>query len=234
MVGNPLPARAQSLPKAKVEAKFVAKLLSREGFEVHALMATKADVRSKIEGAKWAHLACHGDLDKKALMLAEKKKTSSSGKKHTPPQSHNSDQAMDAEIAASSVMHDMLDAEASLDGDPEEAAAAGANQAPPHTLRPKKGKKKTLKLGAGKMCGRGGGGGGKLRSGPHDGRGAGERAYGGGIHRGVDCVHPRAGRDRRAAKNGGPRIREICGSLCPRAPRATERAHSGPLSRLPL
>ena len=63
MVGNPLPARAQSLPKAKVEAKFVAKLLSREGFEVHALMATKADVQSKIEGAKWAHLACHGNFD---------------------------------------------------------------------------------------------------------------------------------------------------------------------------
>ncbi len=46
--------------------------------------ATKADVQSKIEGAKWAHLACHGAFDKNALMLAEKKKkTSSSGKKHT-------------------------------------------------------------------------------------------------------------------------------------------------------
>jgi CHAT domain-containing protein len=54
------------LPKAEVEAKFVAELLSGEGFEVHALMgqaATKADVQSKIEGVKWAHLACHGNFD---------------------------------------------------------------------------------------------------------------------------------------------------------------------------
>ena len=95
--------RAETLYEAEAEAEFVSELLRGAGFEVHALMgqaATKADVQSKIEGAKWAHLACHGAFGKKALMLAEKKKTSSSVKKHTP--------------------------------------------------NPKKGKKKTLKLGAGK------------------------------------------------------------------------------------
>jgi CHAT domain-containing protein len=89
------------LPKAEVEAEFVAELLSGVGFEVHALMgqaASKAAVQSKIEGAKWLHFA--GSANSSSLELAEKEKTSSSGKKHTP--------------------------------------------------NPKKGKKKTLKLGAGK------------------------------------------------------------------------------------
>ena len=66
VVGNPLPTRSVPLPKAEVEAEFVAELLSGAGFEVHALMrqaATKADVQRKIEGAKWAHLACHGTFD---------------------------------------------------------------------------------------------------------------------------------------------------------------------------
>ena len=66
VVGNPLPTRAAELCGAEEEAEFVAELLSGEGFEVHALMgqaATKADVQSKIEGANWAHLACHGNFD---------------------------------------------------------------------------------------------------------------------------------------------------------------------------
>jgi CHAT domain-containing protein len=66
VVGNPLPTREALLCGAEEEAEFVAELLSAEGFEVHALMrqaATKADVQSKIEGAKWAHLACHGNFD---------------------------------------------------------------------------------------------------------------------------------------------------------------------------
>ena len=74
VVGNPLPTRSVPLPKAEVEAEFVAELLSGAGFEVHALMrqaATKADVQNKIEGAKWAHLACHGAFDEKLLMLTE-------------------------------------------------------------------------------------------------------------------------------------------------------------------
>ena len=74
MVGNPLPTRSVPLPKAEVEAEFVAELLSGVGFEVHALMrqaATKAAVHNKIQGAKWAHLACHGAFDEKSLMLTE-------------------------------------------------------------------------------------------------------------------------------------------------------------------
>jgi CHAT domain-containing protein len=66
VVGNPLPTREAPLCGAEEEAEFVAELLSGEGFEVHALMgqaATKADVQSKIEGARWAHLACHGNFD---------------------------------------------------------------------------------------------------------------------------------------------------------------------------
>jgi CHAT domain-containing protein len=66
VVGNPLPTREALLCGAEEEAEFVAELLSGVGFEVHALMgqaATKADVQSKIEGAKWAHLACHGNFD---------------------------------------------------------------------------------------------------------------------------------------------------------------------------
>ncbi len=86
MVGNPLRIRDKPLPKAEVEAEFVAKLLRKVGLEVHALMrqgTTKAEVQSKIEGAKWGHFGCHGDLDRDTLMLAEKEKASSSGKKHT-------------------------------------------------------------------------------------------------------------------------------------------------------
>jgi hypothetical protein len=101
VVGNPLRTRSVHLPKAELEAKFVAELLRGVGFEVHALMgqaASKAAVKSKIEGAKWVHFA--GSANSSSLMLAEKEKTSSSGKKHTP--------------------------------------------------NPKKGEKKTLKLGAGK------------------------------------------------------------------------------------
>ena len=73
VVGNLL--RGVPLPKAEVEAEFVAELLSGVGFEVHALMgqaATKEDVQSKIEGAKWEEEE-----------EEEEEKTSSSGKKHT-------------------------------------------------------------------------------------------------------------------------------------------------------
>ncbi len=88
VVGNPLPTREEPLCEAEAEADFVSKLLREVGFEVHTLMwqaASKAQVQNKIEveGAKW-HLACHGDLDKNSLMLAEKAKTVSSGKKHKP------------------------------------------------------------------------------------------------------------------------------------------------------
>ena len=71
--GNLLPTRAVSLCKAEAEAEFVSALLRSVGFEVHALMRQeggKADAHSKIEGAKWGHFACHGQLDRDALMLA--------------------------------------------------------------------------------------------------------------------------------------------------------------------
>ena len=37
--------------------------------------AGKAHVQSKMEGGKWGHFACHGNLDSYSLMLAEKEKT---------------------------------------------------------------------------------------------------------------------------------------------------------------
>ena len=55
VVGNPLPTRARSLREAEAAAEFVSELLGNVGFEVHALMrqgATKAEVQSKIMGAK--------------------------------------------------------------------------------------------------------------------------------------------------------------------------------------
>jgi len=76
VVGNPLTGE-MPLPTAEVEAEFVAELLSGVGFEVHALMrqaASKAAVKSKIEGAKWVHFAGHFTADrggKKALILAQ-------------------------------------------------------------------------------------------------------------------------------------------------------------------
>ena len=83
--GKQMPTRAGSVCKAGAEAEFVSALLRSVGVEVHALMrqeAGKTDVQSKIEGAEWGLFACHGDLDRDALMLAEKEKTLSSGKKH--------------------------------------------------------------------------------------------------------------------------------------------------------
>ena len=57
VVGNPilLPTCGEPLCEVEAEADFVSKLLRSVGFEVHALMgqaADKADVQSKIEGAK--------------------------------------------------------------------------------------------------------------------------------------------------------------------------------------
>ena len=61
MLGNPLRIRDKHLPKAEVEAEFVAELLKKVGFEVHALMrqgATKAEVQRKIMGAKLTQVGC--------------------------------------------------------------------------------------------------------------------------------------------------------------------------------
>ena len=76
VVGNPLPNRLGArgeLPDAETEAGLVVGLLTSVGVEVDALMrgaADKAAVLDKIQGAAWAHFACHGDLDTKSLVLA--------------------------------------------------------------------------------------------------------------------------------------------------------------------
>ena len=85
----------------------------------------------------------------------------------------------------------------------EEEEKTTSSSGKKHTLKPKKGRKKTLKLGAGKRRAGGGGGGGELRGGSHDGGGAGERAYGDGVHRGVECVLLRVRRDQGRGR-GGP------------------------------
>ena len=73
VVGNPLPNRLGKLIGAGAEARLVTRLLRSVGVEVDALMrgaADKAAVLDKIQGAAWAHFACHGDLDTKSLVLA--------------------------------------------------------------------------------------------------------------------------------------------------------------------
>ena len=73
VVGNPLPNRLGGLAGADEEAHLVVGLLRRVGVEVDALMrgaADKAAVLKKIQGAAWAHFACHGDMDAHSLVLA--------------------------------------------------------------------------------------------------------------------------------------------------------------------
>jgi hypothetical protein len=73
VVGNPLPNRLGGLDGADEEAQLVAGLLRSVGVEVDALMrgaADKAAVLDKIQGAAWAHFACHFDLDTHSLVLA--------------------------------------------------------------------------------------------------------------------------------------------------------------------
>ena len=81
VVGNPLPIRApfRSLPYAAQEAKTVQELLEIAKIEVlqkHVylpdsnLKATKACVIESLRGAKWAHLACHADIDSDSLVFA--------------------------------------------------------------------------------------------------------------------------------------------------------------------
>ena len=77
VVGNPLPNRLGKLIGADAEAKLVARLLRSVGVEVDALMrgaADKAAVLDKIQGAEWAHFACHGDMDAKSLVLMSERR----------------------------------------------------------------------------------------------------------------------------------------------------------------
>jgi CHAT domain-containing protein/tetratricopeptide (TPR) repeat protein len=81
LVGNPLPIRSgfRSLPCAQQEAQGVHDILKKANVLVkseHFFMsdsypkATKANVKTSLKGAGWAHLACHGDIDTNSLVLA--------------------------------------------------------------------------------------------------------------------------------------------------------------------
>jgi hypothetical protein len=68
-----------ALPFAEKEAKDIEDILKRAGVDVHAehnfrsdrnASATKSNVKESLEGADWAHMACHADLDTDALVLA--------------------------------------------------------------------------------------------------------------------------------------------------------------------
>jgi hypothetical protein len=81
LVGNPLPIRRpfRKLPFAEKEVKDMKDILNRASLEVlsknHFCLdqnppATKTNVKSALEGAAWAHMVCHCDLDTDALVLA--------------------------------------------------------------------------------------------------------------------------------------------------------------------
>jgi CHAT domain-containing protein len=81
LVGNPLPIRSgfRSLPYAQQEAQGVHDILKTANVLVKSehfftsdtdLKATKANVKTSLKGAGWAHLACHGDIDTDSLVLA--------------------------------------------------------------------------------------------------------------------------------------------------------------------
>jgi CHAT domain-containing protein/tetratricopeptide (TPR) repeat protein len=82
LVGNPLPTRLKSLPFAEKEVKDIEDILKRAGVDVHKQHyfrsdrnppATKANVKRSLEGADWAHMALHGDLETDSLVLAMSK-----------------------------------------------------------------------------------------------------------------------------------------------------------------
>ena len=82
IVGNPLPIPApfKPLPEAEKEADKVETILNKAGVMVdhqrHFFKAdrhpkaTKEKVVQALNGAEWAHVACHGDLDTDSLVLA--------------------------------------------------------------------------------------------------------------------------------------------------------------------
>ena len=73
VVGNPSPNMISSLKHAEIEAKAVVGILSTADVEVRTLMkqtATKDRVKMSLEGARWAHFACHSDIDSDSLVLA--------------------------------------------------------------------------------------------------------------------------------------------------------------------
>lgn len=81
VVGNPLPVRGKfrSLPCAEDEARRVQDLLNRSNVAVlkqHFFLkdqypkATKTNVKESLQGASWAHFACHADIETDTLVLA--------------------------------------------------------------------------------------------------------------------------------------------------------------------
>jgi CHAT domain-containing protein len=79
LVGNPLPTRLDPLPFAESEVNSVEGILNGAGLEVHPEhffrsdchpRATKGRVKRALQGAGWAHLALHGDMDTDSLVLA--------------------------------------------------------------------------------------------------------------------------------------------------------------------
>jgi CHAT domain-containing protein/tetratricopeptide (TPR) repeat protein len=80
LVGNPLPTRLPSLRFAEEEVEDIEDILNRAGLEVlpkHNFRsnrnppATKTNLKMSLEGADWAHMALHGDLETDALVLAD-------------------------------------------------------------------------------------------------------------------------------------------------------------------
>jgi CHAT domain-containing protein/tetratricopeptide (TPR) repeat protein len=79
LVGNPLPTRLDPLPFAESEVNSVEGILHGAGLEVRQEhyfcsnslpRATKGRVKRALQGAGWAHLALHGDMDTDSLVLA--------------------------------------------------------------------------------------------------------------------------------------------------------------------
>jgi len=73
VVGNPWPNRVSALKGTEEEAKKVLLKLTEEDLTVRFLAknkATKARVKEALQGAPWAHFACHGDIDSDSLVLA--------------------------------------------------------------------------------------------------------------------------------------------------------------------
>jgi len=73
------PERFYPLPYAEQEARGIHEILTGSDVEVDEIhlfcahsnpRATKVNIKRFLEGAVWAHLACHGDLDSHSLVLA--------------------------------------------------------------------------------------------------------------------------------------------------------------------
>jgi CHAT domain-containing protein len=83
LVGNPLPipTRFTSLPDAEKEARHINEILEGAQVVLHSKhiyfgpnpsrSPTKTHVKESLEGADWAHLACHADSETDALILAD-------------------------------------------------------------------------------------------------------------------------------------------------------------------